>query len=307
MMNTPLSDDAVSLYMSLALDGEGPLVNEVGDSAPMTELKAMGLVSQVSGPPPEVIVASPEEAFDRMLIVARESARQALSSLTCLLGEINVLERRRWAMSVPDAPMVEVLDGTASIARAAERLRAKAADEYLAVIVNRGLALGWPCGPDLRTESIPGRARLLWAREVWGAVPGAESRVTTTTQMDARITDGREALVAFPGHPDKALLVRSPGIVTLLRSWFEVIWERSSPVQSVTEPTWPYRQRILTLLATGYRDAEVARATGTSVRTVRRHMAEVMRVVGASTRFQVGLEASRRGWLVPSPGVTRTR
>ena len=54
---------------------------------------------------------------------------------------------------------------------------------------------------------------------------------------------------------------------------------------------------LLALMAAGLKDEVVARQLGLSLRTVRRRIAHLMDELDADTRFQAGLEASRRGWL----------
>jgi DNA-binding NarL/FixJ family response regulator len=59
----------------------------------------------------------------------------------------------------------------------------------------------------------------------------------------------------------------------------------------------PRRRQLLGLLASGATDAVIARTFGWSMRTVQRHIHDLMQEVGARTRFQVGMEAARRDWL----------
>jgi predicted transcriptional regulator len=54
---------------------------------------------------------------------------------------------------------------------------------------------------------------------------------------------------------------------------------------------------LLTLLAAGLTDAAIARSLGWSERTTQRRLQRLMRTLGATTRFQASLLASRRGWL----------
>jgi DNA-binding CsgD family transcriptional regulator len=54
---------------------------------------------------------------------------------------------------------------------------------------------------------------------------------------------------------------------------------------------------LLTLLAAGLTDAAIARSLGWSERTTQRRLQRLMRILGATTRFQASLLASRRGWL----------
>jgi DNA-binding NarL/FixJ family response regulator len=56
-------------------------------------------------------------------------------------------------------------------------------------------------------------------------------------------------------------------------------------------------RQVLTLLAAGLKDEAIARRLGTTTRTVRRLVQEAMTALDARSRFNVGVEASRRGWI----------
>lgn len=53
---------------------------------------------------------------------------------------------------------------------------------------------------------------------------------------------------------------------------------------------------LLRYLILGLTDETTARRLGISVRTARRQVAVLMTKLGASSRFQAGYEAARRGW-----------
>jgi DNA-binding NarL/FixJ family response regulator len=54
---------------------------------------------------------------------------------------------------------------------------------------------------------------------------------------------------------------------------------------------------IVRLMAAGVADASIARQTGISQRTVERRVRFVMDRLGARTRFQAAVQATRRGWI----------
>lgn len=56
-------------------------------------------------------------------------------------------------------------------------------------------------------------------------------------------------------------------------------------------------QALLRLLAQGKKQADVARVLNLSERTVNRRIGVLMRRIGVCSPFQLGVEASRRGWL----------
>ncbi|MGW3945339.1 hypothetical protein ACWEBH_04170 [Micrococcus endophyticus] len=51
------------------------------------------------------------------------------------------------------------------------------------------------------------------------------------------------------------------------------------------------------MLCSGMTDEALARAVGLAHRTVQRRLAELARRVGAAGRFQLGVQAARRGWV----------
>jgi DNA-binding NarL/FixJ family response regulator len=55
------------------------------------------------------------------------------------------------------------------------------------------------------------------------------------------------------------------------------------------------QQRIVALLADQAKDETIARALGMSVRTCRRHIADIMQRLDAVSRFQAGANAVRFG------------
>ncbi|MFJ3881433.1 LuxR C-terminal-related transcriptional regulator [Streptomyces sp. NPDC090077] len=56
-------------------------------------------------------------------------------------------------------------------------------------------------------------------------------------------------------------------------------------------------RELLKLLGSGLTDEAAGRQLGLSLRTVRRMMAELMKRLGAGSRFEAGLRAAQRGWI----------
>ncbi|GAA3407899.1 helix-turn-helix transcriptional regulator [Streptosporangium vulgare] len=90
-------------------------------------------------------------------------------------------------------------------------------------------------------------------------------------------------------------LVRAPVVVAALRSLFEELWARGARLPGTHRDDGVVR--VLRLAGQGVPDEMIARQLGVSVRTVRARFADAMAELGAQSRFQAGVEASRRGWL----------
>lgn len=133
---------------------------------------------------------------------------------------------------------------------------------------------------------------------------GENARVLTDPPIKLTVVDDQVAILAADPPPGAegtlvALLVFPSILLTSLISVFETLWRLAVPVnlaalnQTITE-----RERdILTLMASGATDDAIARRLGLSRRTVVRQVAKLLEQLGATTRFQAGAQAARRGWL----------
>ncbi|WP_324789443.1 helix-turn-helix transcriptional regulator [Streptomyces sp. H51] len=119
-------------------------------------------------------------------------------------------------------------------------------------------------------------------------VPEALEAATTGTDGEPRAG----------GEENIALAVRNPVLVSVLAAAFEETWNRASSYTCTDpQPSWLGDELVLAimrLMATGMKDDAIARRLGVSLRTCRRHVSDLMQNLGASSRFQAGVEARRR-------------
>ncbi|RZS44310.1 sugar-specific transcriptional regulator TrmB [Herbihabitans rhizosphaerae] len=134
---------------------------------------------------------------------------------------------------------------------------------------------------------------------------GAAVRITDDSLDRMIIMDKR--VVVVPIDPDRSHLggqiVRQPGLVMGFMRLFDQLWDAARPLPWADEederafvPTDEDRQ-VLALLASGSTDETAARAAGISVRHLRRRVAKLMERLDAGSRFEAGVEATRRGWI----------
>ena len=91
--------------------------------------------------------------------------------------------------------------------------------------------------------------------------------------------------------PTSIALVREPAVLAPLAAYIEELWDDAHPLvrDSDLDP-------VLALLAQGLSDGAIASALGTSVRTVRRRIADAAEAHGVTSRFALGAawERSRK-------------
>jgi len=81
---------------------------------------------------------------------------------------------------------------------------------------------------------------------------------------------------------------------------FEVFWRMAVPItgDAIGGRTLdPESRRLLSYLSAGLTDESIAREFGISERTVARRISRLQETLGAQTRFQLGVQAARQGWL----------
>ncbi|GAB2961319.1 helix-turn-helix domain-containing protein [Micromonospora polyrhachis] len=159
-------------------------------------------------------------------------------------------------------------------------------------------------GVDIRSvycpESLgrPGRFEVL----VELAKAGEQARMLPELPFKLRIMDMRMALVSLTGGVyDNLALIHPSGLLDALVELFKAYWERATPLLGAQQPAddEPSDEDLLLLrmLKAGLKDEAIARQLGVSARTATRRIASVIDRLGATTRFQAGVEAATRGWL----------
>ncbi|MEU3465617.1 helix-turn-helix transcriptional regulator [Streptomyces sp. NPDC006733] len=233
---------------------------------------------------------------------------QALLEMRALIE--SVVAKRR------DAPSAgpSLLETTADIGAAAGVLRKLIAEAQSTVDVV--LPSDLPTVELLRDAlafaptSEPGKVvvRVLCSRAFIGKRHGAEClesrpdvqlRVTDAILYGAVIIDRQVALMQSDpeqDHGTRATLVRAPAVVKAINALFASAWRRAAPMTG--DLMWKtLSQEIVQCLRRGLTDDAAARELGISVRTYRRHVADIVRALGASSRFQAGFHAAELGLL----------
>ncbi|MFY4718926.1 LuxR C-terminal-related transcriptional regulator [Streptomyces sp. LaBMicrA B280] len=174
-----------------------------------------------------------------------------------------------------------------------------AAREAAQELLERGVRMRTLYQHTARSD-LPTRA---YVRDVTAA--GAEVR-TADELIDRLFIYDRE--IAFlpertscGDQPPGAAVVREPTLVSFLCQVFDYLWDSATPFEPDTgkAPTTgdDVKHSILRLMSKGYKDEMVARRLGMSVRTCRRHIAEITEELEATSRFQAGFNVARSGML----------
>lgn len=147
---------------------------------------------------------------------------------------------------------------------------------------------------------MPGRAHEIMQGVAFGeqarVVPSLPMRMIVVDRRIAFLPARRGALIVDP------LLVVHPGaLLDAALAAFEHIWDKAIPLDAAgrASPVGLSEddRMLLDLLAAGLTDDAIARQVGVSPRTVQRRVSDLTGRLGARTRFQAGLQASRLSWL----------
>jgi DNA-binding CsgD family transcriptional regulator len=175
-----------------------------------------------------------------------------------------------------------------------------AADEFSATV--KALLTAARPGPNVRVLCATSVVDCSLAR--LSATGGArfEVRCSEGELRDAVVVDGARALVrTLPGDDGaaQATLVTDTAAVRALELLFAGTWSRCRRLDDhlALGPRLQNElsRRILERLRSGQTDDVAARELNVSLRTYRRHVAEIMRELGASSRFQAGARAVELG------------
>lgn len=133
---------------------------------------------------------------------------------------------------------------------------------------------------------------------------GLGEHVRLLAELPVKLTIGDDEIALLVPEPDRtglegALVVHSSGLLNALCGLFETLWTLALPVATERrQDQLSGRDRsIITLMAAGATDEAIARRLDLSRRTVVRRIAALLDQLGATTRFQAGVQAAKRGLL----------
>jgi hypothetical protein len=118
------------------------------------------------------------------------------------------------------------------------------------------------------------------------------------------LVDRSAALVPLqPGSTFEGgvLLVRDPAVTASLHTMCATLWRHARPLPPRADGPPPALLPVLDALLEGLTDVAAAKRLGVSPRTYSRRVAELLGVLGISSRTQVGAAALAKGWTPSSP------
>ncbi len=309
-----LSRAAESAYLDLIQFGESSIEElaerstapegELADS--LEELRALGLIerpdtNRVVPVPPRLAMEILAEQRSREAALARDSA-EALSQL----WNRNFGRRSDFELLPSHAAGRQILD---SIQRQAEtQVRAMTLGNLsteghkivdgLFDALSRGVKYQVIYGAHVLQDP----AALHMVQQCVDA--GEEARVFAHVPMNIAVVDDRWALVAarapLVGKPSiAAVVVHDSPFLAGLVGIFDAFWRMAVPINGKTDlnrDAPSQTKQLLTYLSAGLTDEAIARELGVSERTIARRISRLQELLGAQTRFQLGLQAVRQGW-----------
>ena len=134
------------------------------------------------------------------------------------------------------------------------------------------------------------------------SLAGVAVRTIPHVPMNAIVIDGSIAVLPADTTHGSVAVLRLTSVVVTALELFERIWPDAVPLADRDLPDDTdlslREQEMLRLLALGATDEVAAATLDISVRTVRRMVAQIMNRLGARSRFQAGVKAADRGWLL---------
>jgi sugar-specific transcriptional regulator TrmB len=281
----------------------------------LAALELKGLVARSSEDTARFVALPPAVAVGAVLVRRQSELRLAEIELESLdeLYRGGVAERGA-------ADVVDVISGPDAMRQSFEQLQLAARRE-VQVFVKAPVSLVSTAENTAEDDAVARgvRYRVLMERAMFDVEPGTfddvrraleageEVRIANELPLKLLIVDREHAFLPVGGAGDPvmgALVVRRSGLLDALCALFESEWSRATALTVGADTALDEAPRmldaadaeILGLLLAGLNDKATAYHLGTSLRTVQRRVRQLMQLVGAETRMQLGWHAAQLGW-----------
>ncbi|BDZ59566.1 MULTISPECIES: helix-turn-helix transcriptional regulator [Barrientosiimonas] len=135
---------------------------------------------------------------------------------------------------------------------------------------------------------------------------GDEIRFANAIPFTATTSDNGVTVMDIddPSGTSVGMRITHPGVSAAIKRVIDDTWVRGvrwtgrgTVTRADAEPLDDRDRDILALMLGGVADATIARQLGVSQRTVERRVRRLLELLGATTRFQAGAQAVKRGWI----------
>ncbi|MDQ0785235.1 helix-turn-helix transcriptional regulator [Streptomyces sp. B3I8] len=291
-------------------------------TAALRRLAVLGLVRFVRNAPHEVAAVNPDAVAATLTAPLRAAIRHQEEQLDLIHGKIDRLRDHFFTGRTGNRDVtVEVIPTLQEVRAALNRASSECREEVVSSQPGGSgrvpEAMEEALGRDHALLSRNVRMRTLYHHTARFNAP-SQAYVAAATALGAEYRTSHEPIgrviiydknLAF--LPERtgswgAVAVREPTIVGYLHSIFEQHWIRATPFSDAAQDglervAKEIHQTIVHLLAAGLKDESIARRLGMSLRTARRHIADIMEELGADSRFQAGVLAARARLTERSP------
>lgn len=314
-----LTEDQEALYrllIEMPSASAGELSTAAGKSVrhvrrTLASLEEAGLASRIATEPDAYVAEPPATVLGNLL---QERQREIESARAVANELIDVFRHHEH----PSEEAVTVISGQHAVSQRYMQMLRDAQEEIL-IFDTPPYA---PTSTTCQDIEIDGMSRGVRYRTVYESsaleVPGnfevldrlnqagEQTRIAHDIPMKLAIQD--RALGMIPFHRkhsqlERVLVIRESALLDALIRLFEEVWGDASPLRldpgpkEGTEDGFPseIQRRMLGLMCAGLKDGAVARQLGLSVRTVERHMADLMVRLNTKTRFECAVRAVEQG------------
>jgi sugar-specific transcriptional regulator TrmB/DNA-binding CsgD family transcriptional regulator len=327
---TPLAVDELASVTTIERDALGGVLQRLEDR---------GLICRVPGQPVRYAALPPDSAIEVLLLSRERDIRRVRALAHHLGERYRSARSGRDAaelIEVISGPDGVARSGQQLLRRAKHTIRGIDAPPYArpidgeqvsstANVLERGVGMRFIHDRD--TLRVAGHVQKI-EREM---AAGEEVRILANVPMKMILADdvlGLIPLLATPRVLDSCILVHPSALLDALSTLFEMLWQQAQPFMArpfmtrpsdvpAGEPGAPgdpagsdadparssglsdEERRIVSLLALGLPDEAIARQLDIGHRTVQRRIHALMVRLDATSRFQAGVLAARRGWWDP--------
>lgn len=303
------SASAAELALAMQVD-EAPLAGA------LSVLEDKGLVARSASQPGHFVASSPALAMGSLIVQREREIRRAQVELDQLTEQYRAAAAGRRGVDA-----VDVVLGPRAVADRFAQIQRGATTEVLALVKSSVALVSAEENTDEEDALRRGVAYRVVLERAAFARPGFLAGVAETMPLGeaVRVTDSLplrlvvadRSLALLPLSPTAsdagtgALLVHESGLLDALLFLFDLVWASANEIvptatgvdELAADRIDEVDARVLTLLLAGLTDQAIGGQLGLSLRTVQRRVSALMDRARVVTRFQLGHEASRRGWI----------